>query len=435
MLDRMHSSPHAASPVRMAFATLCFALLTSTAARAQASYQIQPIARILDTVGDAQITLDGWFEVGALNDRGQLLFATLSLNDAGGKNLIRYGDGQFVPIALPGGTMLNSKWPLDLDFLAPVSLNQAGGVAFAATAEIDRKTVFGTFLWDDAQPVTPVALPGRPAVNDLTFETGARFAPMINDGREIVFGAQVRDPAGVVGDALFVRRADGTLVPVALPGEELPGGGAMAGLAGSPAVSDAGAVAFLALSAGNAVPGAYLWEGGAITPVALAGAAAPGGGTIERATGVWVNDQNRAVLVAARVVTNGAAVDALYLFDGEKLSPVVASGQEIPGGGRLQGLQASGISRANDAGQHAFLAYLEGNLTAAYLLDTGGSLSLILKEGDTTPVGRITQIGARPDQFMASFGIALNRGGQVALPVRIDGSADTLVLLTPNMQQ
>src|SRR5262245_61720080 len=108
MIDRMHYPSHSVGPMRMALAALLVALLTSSGARAQAPYQIQSVARILDTVGDAQITLDGWFEVGSLNDRVQLFFATLSLNDAGGKNLLRYGDGKFLPIALPGGMIPNA---------------------------------------------------------------------------------------------------------------------------------------------------------------------------------------------------------------------------------------------------------------------------------------------------------------------------------------
>jgi hypothetical protein len=298
--------------------------------------------------------------------------------------------------------------------------------------------VFGTFLWTDgSQQITAIALPGMPVVNDLTLETGARYAPAINGGGEIVFGARVKNAAGQVSEALFFRDGEGKLLPAALPGQELPGGGTMTGLGGPPSLNDAGMVAFLAVRSGDTTPGAYLWTGpreaggGALGPVALVGAETPGGGKIERVTGVWVNDRNRTALVAARVAGNSGTSDTLFRFTDGQLTPAVASGQEMPGGGKLQSLQPFGISRANAAGQHAFLAFLEGNATAAYLLEADGKLSLILKEGDTTELGRITQLGGRPEEPTSSFGVGLNGKGQVALPVRIAGGSSTLVLLSP----
>ena len=54
-----------------------------------------------------------------------------------------------------------------------------------------------------------------------------------------------------------------------------------------------------------------------------------------------------------------------------------------------------------------------------------------------TDLGKITLVGVstRPSgdlQIRGGYGIGLNRQGQVALNVRIDGSPTTLVLLTPN---
>src|SRR2546422_67111 len=88
-----------------------------------------------------------------------------------------------------------------------------------------------------------------------------------------------------------------------------------------------------------------------------------------------------------------------------------------------------GVSAANEAGEHAFLAILEDNSTAAYRMDAAGKLSLILKSGTTTDLGTITQVGsgdAAPN---------LNSKGQVALTVQLDGGNDTLALLTPTAPQ
>jgi hypothetical protein len=433
MRDRKRGSARVIRRARILPVGLLLTLLAPHAAPAQSSYTVQPIARLLDTVGEAQITLDGWFEVGDLTDHGQLLFATLSLNDAGGKNLLQYADGKFLPIALPGGAVIDRMWPLDLDVSAPVSASESGRVVFAATAALGGKPAFGTFLWENGtRAITAVALAGMPAVDDLTFDAGALHAPAINGSGQIAFGAKVRNAAGQVGDALFLQSSDGKLAPVALPGQELPGGGAMIGLGGAPSLNEAGRVAFLGVRSADTAPGAYLWENGVLSPVALVGAETSEGNTIERVTGVWVNDRDRSVLVAARDAASGSAVDALFRFTDGKLLPVVASGQQMPGGGTLQSLQPFSVSRSNALGQHAFLALLGDNTTAAYLLDADDKLTLILKEGDAADAGRITQIGARPDQPMSSFGVGLNSSGQVALPARVDGSADTLLLLTPN---
>src|SRR5690242_13774066 len=63
-------------------------LLAQGAARAQ-NYKIQPIAKFGDKVGSLTIKTDeSDFEVGSLNDAGQLVFVTES--EAGGEMLVQY---------------------------------------------------------------------------------------------------------------------------------------------------------------------------------------------------------------------------------------------------------------------------------------------------------------------------------------------------------
>jgi hypothetical protein len=97
----------------------------------------------------------------------------------------------------------------------------------------------------------------------------------------------------------------------------------------------------------------------------------------------------------------------------------------MPGGGQLD--QYFGPFAVNDAGQFAFPATLADGSSAAYLLDTDGTLSLILKSGTATALGTISAVGPSS----GSSGIGLNSKGQVALPVQIDTGPATLVLLTP----
>src|SRR5262249_5493963 len=147
-----------------------------------------------------------------------------------------------------------------------------------------------------------VLLSGMPAVNSLTFVSPVGI-PATNNHDEIALAWTVKDATGLTQPAFFFRGPDGKLVPVLLSDQELPGGGKMS-TGGAVTVNDAGAVGFYA---GVKRPGetvvtrnAYLWEGGTLTPVAVVGQDVVGGGKIGQVTGVRLNNQNRAVLIAAR---------------------------------------------------------------------------------------------------------------------------------------
>jgi hypothetical protein len=424
---------------RGATALLGLTLLAPGAAGAETTYRIRSIARLGDLAGEVRIKDPGDFEIGTLNDNGQLAFVTE--NAAGGETLIQYSDGKLTPIVAAGKDAPGGKWGKPaLGIYAIVSMNESGNVVFAAAVTGGGKTAYGTYLWDPkAQQVTPVALTGMPAVNNLTFETGGGFAPAINNRNEVALVAEVKNAAGKAQQGIFFLGSDGKLLPVALPDEALPGGGQVAS-AWLPSISDAGVIAFVALpqgqGGGKPAEGkghfnAYLWEPGTLTPVAVVGMDAPGGGKITDVLRALVNNKNRNVLVEARV---GNGAPALYLSAERKLTPVAVPGQEMPGGGKLKAVLSTGnpfgVSVANEAGQHAFLATLEDGTTAAYRVDMDGQLSLILKSGTTTDLGQITKVGRGIGD---SIGVGINTTGQVALTVQIAGvKQDTLVLLTPD---
>jgi hypothetical protein len=50
------------------------------------------------------------------------------------------------------------------------------------------------------------------------------------------------------------------------------------------------------------------------------------------------------------------------------------------------------VSYANDLGQHAFVAVLEGGSTAAYRMESDGTLALILNSSQTSELGQIQRI-------------------------------------------
>jgi IPT/TIG domain-containing protein len=354
------------------------------------NYMVQPIAKLGDVIGDIEMRIGGFFQVGALNDNGQLAF--IAGDAAGDGVLVQYANGQFTPILFADPAK------------GPVSMNQRGNFVAA-----DK----GVLVAGNAQQVITVAVEGMPTGAGGTF---LDFGPAaINDQNEIAFGATFADAGGHEQYGIFFRRQDGQLVPVAVQGQALPGL-VTAYLASPPSLDNAGGVTLLGLSCSpnpncNSGSSIYGWENGIVTLLGLD--QQPGGSQ------VWGNSQSHTVLLGA---ANG---EYLHQLVNGKITPVVESGQEMPGGGKLARIRST--SAPNEAGQHVFIAQLDDGGTAAYLLNTDGKLSLIIKSGMANNAGVVTQIG-RSD---ADPRVALNSNGQVALVVAINGGPETLVLLTP----
>jgi hypothetical protein len=274
-------------------------------------------------------------------------------------------------------------------------------------------SVPGALVVGNSQQSTTVALAGMPDGAGGTFLDFGHAT--INKRHEIAFGARFADAGGHEQYGIFFRDQDGQILPVAVQGQALPGLGTTY-LVSPPSLNAAGGVAFLGLSCSpnpgcNSGSYVYVWENGTVTLLGLD--QQPDGNQ------VWDNNKNRTVLLGA---ANGAYLH--QLADG-KITLVVESGQEMPGGGTLARIIST--SAANEAGQHAFTAELDDGSAAAYLLNADGKLSLIAKSGMTTDLGVITRIGGDH----AGTGVALNSKGQVALVVAISGGPETLVLLAP----
>jgi hypothetical protein len=418
-------------------ALLFSAFLTPGPAQGQTTYKIQPIVKLGDKVGDAQIRADSVLWIGALNDAGQLVF--IANNAPGVGMLVQYADGQLTPIVVAGGDAPGGKWPQDVGlYYSLVSMNQLGNVVFVAADSsaplLDNfPRPLGTFLWDyKARKVTSVASEGMPAGNSLTLESGGGFGPMLNNPGDIAFPAYVKNAAGQAQPGIFFLGRDKKILPVALPDQGLPDGEKVV-RAVFPTINDAGAVAFLVRLRPTGRPtGVYLWESGAITKLAGIPADVAGGEKFGAFRRAWVNNKDRHVLIIASLNQEDpdAGPFAFYRYADGKLAPVAVPDQEMPGGGKLQTVlgEDTAASFANDAGQHAFVAQLEDGTTAAYLLEPDNQIRLILRSGTVTDLGRVTGIGHFPDSLL---GVGLNNKGQVALAVAIAGGPDTIVLLTP----
>jgi hypothetical protein len=408
---------------------------TGWAVEPESTYQIQSIVQSGDTVAGIKLKGTDTIWLGALNDKGQRVFHV----DRGNNNsalLIQYADDKFTQIIVPGGDAPGGKWPKTIGIYGPAGMNHAGNTVFNAPVTLGDKTGIGTFLWDySKQQVRAVALPGTPAVNDLTFLGSEWDLITINNSDETAFPAYVSSQSGQPQTGAFFRGRDGELKALALPDDTLPGGGSvLEALAGS--LNDAGVVGFTARRKGQGEYrfDGYLWEKGTITPLVLAGSIAPDGRRIVSVSDhPRVNNKNRRVLIHARLsaATGPQGVYALYDWSDGVLTPVAVPGQPMPDGSRLKSACWSlAVSQANEAGEHAFVAQLEGGGTAAYLLDPGGKLTLILKSGMKTDLGVIQKIGWEFEGGVP-IGIGLNSQGQVALGVKIVGGPSALVLLTP----
>jgi hypothetical protein len=395
--------------------------VAGTASRAAGLYSLQRIARLGDRVGESNLRLEHGFWVGALNDNRQIVFVT---GGVGVPELVQYADGKFTLLVSPGQNGPSGKWPQIGVVWSPVSMNGRGDVVFSVLDQFGT-TGSGTFLWDNStRQVSTVAVPRMPTDRDQVLLGGGGPTPTLNNRGEIALVASLRVAAGEGETGVFRRASDGPLTPVALPDQTLPDGQVIQAAFG-PSLNEAGAIAFLASRRGNASASAYLWEKGEIVPIAVVGTEVAPKSKLAAVWSVHVNNKDRSVLVEASLKST-TSPHGLYRWTEGKLTTVAVPGQVLPDGETLERV-AGGVSAANGAGQHVFLATLASHATAAYLLEPDGRLSSVLKSSLTVEPGAITRVGEP-----SSFGVGLNNRGEVALPVRLGGiTGSVLVLLSP----
>jgi hypothetical protein len=408
-------------------------LLTLLLFRPASGMQLRPIVHLGDRVSGTTLATDGSFEVGPLNDAGQLCFSADSEN--GGRLLIQSAGDRLTPIVAPGQPGPLGTWPENLWFDAPVSMNAQGDVLFSGLlVSVGSDTSGGTFRWERAtRRLSPIALPGMSFLPGQILEWAAGPAPTINRTDEMALVVNVRNAAGRDYPGVFLRSGEGQLTPVALPDQALPGGEKIA-YAVQPCLTESGVIGLLAQPQGADRASPYLWDQGTLHPLPVPDVQPPPGLVFFGFDGIWLNDRNPSALLSGHLHGAGEQHISLYRFAEGRLEPIVLPGQEMPGGGRFATVQALGVSAANELGQHAFLATLADGSTACYLLEPDGRLSLLLKSGSATELGTIASVGVGS---AGSRGIGLNSQGEVAVTIAIVGGQatvarpDAIVLLTP----
>ena len=223
---------------------------------------------------------------------------------------MQYSGGQFTAIVAPGQDAPDGQWSAADKIVTPVGMNQLGNVVFGADVVVGGQPDIGTFYWDyKAQKLTAVALRGMPAVDNRVFEQGANTSAAINNENDIAFSPTIKNAAGQPKQGVLPG-PDGKLQPIVLPDQARPGGGTFAS-AGCPYINDAGLIGFAGRQAGEKGPSSWVWDKGTISPVAVLGSDAPGGGKIGGSDGALVNNKNQSLLADVQV-NDPTGPNALY---------------------------------------------------------------------------------------------------------------------------
>lgn len=239
-----------------------------------------------------------------------------------------------------------------------------------------------------------------------------------------------REDAGDVGISAFLsgpkwamyRSADGSLTPIALPGESAPGtGGGSYGQVIGNAISDGqGGVSFLStVTGGSGNRGLFFDDGSGDVALVVANQAAPGGGTFTPTTGdLSFHGMNAGGdFVFRSAVTGGTAASGIFLGSvGSGTFTVVEwLGAAAPGSGNWS---AFGNPHIGGSGHVAFSADLSGGSAPRGLFrHVGGATSTLALEGDAAP-------GTGGGVFANGFYYpAVNDSGAVAFLSEVSGGS------------
>jgi len=378
--------------------------------------------------------------------------------------LVREGS----PAPLTGGVnfgTLFSSFQYDLP-----AMNRQGQIAFQTGLQSSSGTSLNSqvnWVTDGAQ-LTAIAATGGPAPGLAAGGTyNVLFPnPAINDNGTTVFKASFNNPNGVITTGTGIWSAtNGTVTPVALPGDAAPGfvdgvtlrpssyfAGSNSVLAQGTKINAAGETIFQATLAGPGINtsgntnSSSVWVGGAqtgLTLVAQGDSLAPGlphGGRFFSFLDGNVSDKGTVALIAQYAGATQAPGQGLGLWVGS------------PGHLQLLAINGTTIADGNNAPAVLSIGYLAsdyqgalvGNSLGELLLpnqpgmivgaDPWGHLSVIARAGDSLEVApgdfrTISTISYDTNTYMTGGGSTpLNDRGQVAFTAKFtDGSSGVFV--------
>jgi hypothetical protein len=288
---------------------------------------------------------------------------------------------------VPGGGTLSefAKHPVP-------ALNDAGKVAFGAAIAGARASE-GLLLADNGTLKT-IALSGTDAPGIVSGTFVEFDLPALNDVDDVVFVATIRRGRETL--PVLYLWSNGRLRKLVAAGDLAPGGGTFAQF-GVPAINNNGLVAFPATIERGTVLGGLFLAGTVSTRLLVgAGETAPNGAMLTRFSERIALSDTDNVAFGAHLGTGTRAEGVFTANPVTGLTPVAIVGDEAPGGGRFSGFGP--WPTISPGGSVAFMAGLDDGPDPLGLYVTGESgLSRIARIGEHLPDGRtLTSFALNP---------------------------------------
>lgn len=240
--------------------------------------------------------------------------------------------GGIAPLVLGGETAPGTGGAVFESFEG-FSINSAGDVVFGAIVRLSADEVWrGIFLISEGV-ISALVQEGDTAPGTGGGSFGIFYSsPWINESREVVFSAEIRNSATTRG--IFAQLALG-IRAVAVSGgtAPAPGGGTFVRFDGGPRINASGQVAFVATIGGTPGAGLFVDSAGSLREVARVGDTAPGApGAYQQIWSPFLNDAGDLSFSAsldAETYTRGSFAEL-----GGVVTPVVIiHSTPAPGGG------------------------------------------------------------------------------------------------------
>lgn len=273
-----------------------------------------------------------------------------------------------------------------------------------------------------------VAPPGK---GGLFQKSGSNIISLIPDGTIASDGQAITGqfPAiNAVGDFAFINAtgfnnlylySKGSITPIAVHGQSAPGGGTF-DVISQYAINQSDQVAFISYLSPSGM-GIYLASGGTITKILATGDVFPDGSTFAFPGGASINDSG--AIAFGGVNNNGATpYSGLFLYSSGAYSVILPAGTTLPDGSYLNSVMGTSM---NNAGQIAFACsnVLGSSVGVGTYLLSGGKLTQVAVSGQPSPDGDVFARGGE-------LGAEINSSGQILLLSGMVHHSDTLYLFS-----
>jgi hypothetical protein len=267
----------------------------------------------------------------SLNNSGTVAFmATLT----GGKStsgVFLAQNGKIVPVALSGAVAPDVAGGTLAEFEAPI-LSDAGDVTFLAAIRRGRETQEAIYLYRHAE-LKKVTGSGEAAPGGGEFTTFGN--PVVNNKDEVAFGALIE--RGQILGGIFVSAGKTPRLLLAA-GATAPSGGVFTRFSERVDFNDAGTVALNSVIRQTAPVGAItLVENETARVAARVGDPAPGGGAFS-AFAAWPALSQTGAVAFIASIDGGPNSVGLFLADSAGMRRIAAVGETLPDGSRLTAL-------------------------------------------------------------------------------------------------